>query len=91
MMSVQERAVDQNRFLQGSRQGGLADSVRTGEEQHAPTPPTFVVSSEIRRFHALALRDASTDHRFRLPTDENRAAAAPRSPLRCPRLASETA
>jgi hypothetical protein len=45
MMSVQERAVDQNRFLQGSRQGGLADSVRTGEEQHAPTPRTFVVRS----------------------------------------------
>jgi hypothetical protein len=45
MMGQQERAIDENRFLQGSRQGGLADSVRTGEEQHATTPRAFVVRS----------------------------------------------
>jgi len=45
VMGQQERAIDENRFLQGSQQGGLADSVRTGEQQHATTPRAFVVGS----------------------------------------------
>ena len=61
MMGQQERAIDENRLLQGSRQGGLAHSVRTGEEQHASTPRAIMPRSKGRAwFHAL--RGASTDH-----------------------------
>ena len=64
MMGQQERAINESRLLQGSRQGGLAHSVRTGEEQHASTPRAIMPRSKSRAwFHALG--DASTGHRSR--------------------------